>query len=202
MAEGKKTFVLHSKLWHTAKVMNDEDAGALFKHILQYVNDLDPETDNPFVALAFAGVEAQLKEDLEKWRERCEVNSENGRKGGRPRVNAETKPKKPNGLIRNRKKPIKGDNEYEYDNEKKKEKIYKKVLGIEERKKAFKEAVIKCQTDKFDIPLLQDFFIYWSEHGENDKKMRWEKEKTFGMNARLHTFWKFREQRKIKKDRL
>ena len=39
--------------------------------------------------------------------------------------------------------------------------------------------------------LIYDFFLYWSEHGDNDRKMRFEKERTFGVKARLNT-WKNR----------
>jgi hypothetical protein len=36
--------------------------------------------------------------------------------------------------------------------------------------------------------MIREFFNYWSEHGINDKKMRFEKEKTFGINQRLRTW--------------
>ena len=37
--------------------------------------------------------------------------------------------------------------------------------------------------------MLRQFFDYWTEHGVNDKKMRFEKEKSFGISRRLAT-WK------------
>jgi hypothetical protein len=43
--------------------------------------------------------------------------------------------------------------------------------------------------DRFDKEMIKDFAGYWSEIGANDKKMRFEKEKTFGESRRLAT-WK------------
>ena len=33
--------------------------------------------------------------------------------------------------------------------------------------------------------MLNDFYLYWTEHGDNDRKMKFEKEKTFGLENRL-----------------
>ena len=38
--------------------------------------------------------------------------------------------------------------------------------------------------------MLNDFYSYWTEHGEKDKKMRFEKEKSFGLERRLGTWQK------------
>ena len=35
---------------------------------------------------------------------------------------------------------------------------------------------------------VRKFYEYWTEHGDNDKKMRFEKEKTFGISRRLKTW--------------
>ena len=42
MAKDKKSFVLYVDLLHTVEKLTDEEAGRLFKHILEYVNDKDP----------------------------------------------------------------------------------------------------------------------------------------------------------------
>ena len=44
MAENKKSFILYCDLIHTIEKMPNEKAGELFKHILMYVNDKNPET--------------------------------------------------------------------------------------------------------------------------------------------------------------
>jgi len=42
MAEEKKSFILYADLINTVDELSDQEAGILFKHILQYVNDRDP----------------------------------------------------------------------------------------------------------------------------------------------------------------
>ena len=53
--------------------------------------------------------------------------------------------------------------------------------------KVYNEAVKIGQTDQTE---LKNFFEYWTEHGAKDKKMRFEKEKTFGIVRRLGTWFK------------
>ena len=59
--------------------------------------------------------------------------------------------------------------------------------NIEKRKIKFYDAIAKY-VDEYPKQMLRDFFNYWSEHGENDKKLRFEKEKTFGLKQRLSTW--------------
>ena len=49
--ESKKSFILYSDLLHTVNKMPNDKAGELFKHILEYVNDNDPQTDDLIVNL-------------------------------------------------------------------------------------------------------------------------------------------------------
>ncbi len=46
MATDKKSFLLYCDLIHTVEQLTDEQAGDLFKHILRYVNDQEPQTEN------------------------------------------------------------------------------------------------------------------------------------------------------------
>jgi len=50
--------------------MPNEDAGELLKHILNYVNDEHPETENLLVKMAFGHMKPLLKKDLKKWDEK------------------------------------------------------------------------------------------------------------------------------------
>lgn len=70
MAENKNSFVLYADLIHTVRKMDDDKAGALFKHILSYVNDENPVTDDLIVELTFEPIKQQLKRDLKKWENR------------------------------------------------------------------------------------------------------------------------------------
>ena len=58
---------------------------------------------------------------------------------------------------------------------------------INERKTEFKNSL---QPLFLNLNDLNDFYLYWTEHGINDKKMRWEKEKSFGLERRVATWMK------------
>ncbi|MDB2611868.1 DUF6291 domain-containing protein [Gammaproteobacteria bacterium] len=85
MAQNKKSFILYTDLIHTVEQLNEEQAGRLFKHILGYVNDLNPQTDDVITKIAFEPIKQQLKRDLQKWDSYIEKQSLNGKKGGRPK---------------------------------------------------------------------------------------------------------------------
>ena len=82
MATNKKSFLLYCDLIHTVEKLSDQDAGELFKHLLRYVNDQEPQTENPLVDLSFEPIKQQLKRDLKDWEEQKNKRSEAGRKGG------------------------------------------------------------------------------------------------------------------------
>lgn len=85
MAKDKKSFVLYADLIHTVKKLPKEDAGELFMHILEYVNDLNPDTENPLVDIAFEPIKRQFKRDLKKWEGIKDKRSEAGKKGANKR---------------------------------------------------------------------------------------------------------------------
>lgn len=82
MAEGKKSFLLYCDLIHTVRKMPDEKAGQLLKHILEYVNDNNPETEDLLLQLVFEPIKQQLKRDLDKWSNISATRSEIGRLAG------------------------------------------------------------------------------------------------------------------------
>jgi len=81
---------------------------------------------------------------------------------------------------------------------KEKEKVKEKIINIEERKLKFADA-LKPFLDEYGRDMLNDFYFYWTEHGENDKKLRFEKEKTFGISQRLRT-WLSRNPKQYQKE--
>ena len=176
MAENKSSFLLYRDIIHTVKHLSDQKAGKLFKHILKYVNDEDPELDSLELRLAFEPIKQSLKRDLRKYENICLRNQENGKKGGRP--TKEIKPKKPSGLNGNPTKPKKADSDSDSD-------IYKE--NINKRKTEFKKLLAE-QQEKYTKQMLIDFFEYWNEHGPKDKKMRYEKQTSFDISRRLKTW--------------
>jgi len=86
MAENKKSFILYADLIHTISKTPDDVAGRLFKTILEYVNDKDPIIENDLLLdVLFEPIKQTLKRDLLRYEEFRNKQSENGKKGGRPK---------------------------------------------------------------------------------------------------------------------
>lgn len=110
------------------------------------------------------------------------TNSKNGSLGGRPKKQTESE-NKPNALISLTQ--TKGN--------KKREEEKREEKTIEQRKQVFRTSIkdfLKDNPNKHPKQLYIDFEEYWTEHGVNDKKMRFEKEKTFGLSRRLSSWSK------------
>lgn len=114
MAENKKSFILYCDIIHTVKKLPKDKQADLFVHILEYVNDMNPITDDFVVEIAFEPIKQALKRDLLKYEKIRQRNAENGKTGGRHKkvvedepveVTKASKPKKPSGLIGNPKNP-------------------------------------------------------------------------------------------------
>jgi hypothetical protein len=80
MATDKKSFLLYCDLIHTVEQLTDEQAGHLFKHVLRYVNDEEPQTDNVITRIAFEPIKQSLKRDLQKYEDIRKRNQDNARK--------------------------------------------------------------------------------------------------------------------------
>lgn len=102
MAKDKKSFILYCDYLHTFSELPDEFAGKLIKHILEYVNDKNPKSDDWMLNAAFNPIKQQLKRDLKKYEKIQERNKVNGALGGRPKKN----PENPVGLSNNPKNPV------------------------------------------------------------------------------------------------
>lgn len=108
MADGKKSFVLYVDWQKTVELLSNDKAGILFKHILKYVNDLNPKTDDMIIKIAFEPIKQQLKRDLIKWRgireERVRSGKKGGLKSGESRSNR-SKPNQTKEMLQKRSKP-------------------------------------------------------------------------------------------------
>lgn len=82
MANGKKSFILYCDLKHTVDLLDDALAGKLLKHLLRYVNDENPETDDILLKVAFEPIKRQLKRDLNDWETKRVKRVESGKLGG------------------------------------------------------------------------------------------------------------------------
>lgn len=81
MAENKKSFILYCDILATFENLTDDEAGKLMKHLLRYVNDLNPEPIDRVTGLLFEPIKQQLKRDLEKWSNERKGRSDAGKKG-------------------------------------------------------------------------------------------------------------------------
>lgn len=109
--KGKNSFVLYTDLHETVKQLPDNKAGILFKTILSYVNDENPVVKDLVVKIAFEPIKLQLKRDLKKWEAYQQKQSENGKRGGRPKKDEPLadNPENPTLIFDNPTKPKKAD---------------------------------------------------------------------------------------------
>ncbi len=176
MAKDKKGFILYADQKALFDQLPNEKAGELIKFIFSYVNDENPITEDLIIKLAFTPIQQQLKRDLVKYEETKEKRSQAGKAGANKRWQT----------IANDSKRISdiakiADNV----NDNVKDKV---IDNIEERKSKF-YAAISLFIDEYPKKMLREFYDYWTEHGDKDKKLRFEKEKTFGIEQRLRTWY-------------
>ncbi len=208
MAENKKGFLLYCDLIHTIEQLPNENAGELFKHILRYVNDLNPETDDLVTRISFEPIKQQLKRDLVKYRETSGERSEAGRLGGIK--SGETR--KANALLSKQNEAIalkSKQNEQDTD----KDTVIDKVKVKIDNRDAVKTATLKRVLDfknslfpyclpngNYTIEMVKDFFNYWSELNKPETKMKCELQTTFQIPNRLAT-WAKNEKPKFEKSK-
>jgi hypothetical protein len=90
MATGKKSFVLYADLLKSVDHLTNDELGRLFKHILEYVNDLHPSLEDRLLLTAWKPIERSLKEDLCKWERQLEQRRQAGLKSAESRQRKST----------------------------------------------------------------------------------------------------------------
>ena len=188
MAENKKSFVLYADLIYTLEKMPSDKAGDLFKHILRYVNDLEPETGDLIIQLTFEPIKQQLKRDLKRYEDKKKQWSEAGKRSAE--VRKANKKERPLTTVKKRSTDLTVNDNVN---------VSVNVNDINKRKADFKKSLLPF-LDIYDKELLNDFFEYWTEHGEKDRKFRKEKEKSFNIELRLKTWFKRSKQWKKEKN--
>jgi len=214
MAENKKSFLLYCDIIHTIKKLPDEKAGELFKHILSYVNDENPQTKDVIIDLVFEPIKQTLKRDLIRWENIKETKSISGRLGGiksgeSRRLKKQNEANEANALKTKQNEANEAvivsvsvsDNDIKKELGTKKEEIEKKRLAsltaTAERKKDFYNSLVPF-AKIYSKETIRAFFDYWSETNKSKIKMRFELEKTWELNLRLQT-WLRREKEKSNK---
>lgn len=86
MKNGEKYFILSNDLIHTVAYLPKEKAGELFMHILEFVNDKNPISEDPIVNLSFEPVKQALIADFEKKKIISSHRSDAGRRSAENRL--------------------------------------------------------------------------------------------------------------------
>ena len=178
MATDKKSFVLYSDLKHTIDKLPNEKAGELFKHILSYVNDENPQATDLLIDITFEPIKQQLKRDLRKYEGIKIKRSEAGKKSAELRQQKTTKSTSVESVEQKPTNPTVSVNVNDTVNVN----VIKK--SIEERKEDFTLSLNKYLNILNNQERIK-FIDYWTEHAENGKKMRFEKEKVFNLKSRI-----------------
>ena len=122
-----------------------------------------------------------------QWTEREAVklrNQQNGKAGGRPKLTQSVK----SGLAKA------NPSETNIEEKREEENIKSKPKNISQRADAFCELLqtkwLGLGGDQYLMTSEKiKFFDFWTEHGDNDRKMKFEKQKSFDVSKRLAT-WK------------
>jgi hypothetical protein len=200
MAENKKSIIVYADWIEHFEFLTDEEAGKLIKHFFRYVNDLNPIAEDRNIQIAFNPIKAILKRDLDKWEKTLTDRSINGRMGNLKRYNLDLFTKveakemtleEAEEVARHRKASLpdstptkKVANVAVNDSVN----VSVSINNIEERKQKFADS-LKPYLSIYGKDMLNDFYGYWTEHGEKDKKFRAEKQTSFNIERRLET-WK------------
>ena len=198
MAENKKGFVLYADQKSIIDMLPNDKAGELLKHIFAYVNDENPINEDPLINLAFEPIKLQLKRDLQKWEETRVKRSIAGS------ISAE-KRKQQNQQVLTSVESVEQvpTNSTVIVNDNVNVNVKDKVINnIKDRKTSFAIS-LEPYLELYNREMLNNFYMYWTEHGEKDKKMRYEKEKSFDIKLRLLNWSKRSEsfkQKEFKKE--
>lgn len=189
MAEDKKGFILYADLITAVKKLTLKDrvdktnnSGELFLHLLEYVNDLNPEPINFIVDLSFEPIKNQLKRDLDKWEKTLEGRSRAGKASAAARANkkeqALTNSTSVKSVVKNPTNPTDSVNDSVTVTDS------VNVNNIITREADFKKSLHPF-LDKYGKDVLNEFYLYWTEKNPNGKKLKFEFNKTFDISRRL-----------------
>jgi hypothetical protein len=157
------------------------------KVLLEQLFDLaiiKAEDTNEYIRIKF------LDEQFDILSEKRKKRQDAGRKGGLNKA----KNKSSNAKAMLKQKPSYKDNNKDKDDIRNRKQVFKTHIN-----NILKTERVKYINNKQDII---EFFEYWTEHGIKDKKMRFEKEKSFGISRRLDTWFKNKEKFNNKKPNL
>ena len=164
-------------------------------HILEYVNDENPVTDDLIIEIAFEPIKQQLKRDLKRYEVKQTQRIEAGRRSAEQRKANEEQRKLTTVDDRSVSCTVNGTvnvNDNVNDSSVANATAQtKKTVAIEARRDKLQDEMRKY-ANKYSREMLNAFYQYWSEPNQKNTKMRFELEKTWLLSSRLAT-WDKRE---------
>ena len=181
--KNKKGFILYADIQMVVNKLSDDYAGKLFKHILAYVNDENPTTNDLLLEIAFEPIKQQLKRDLLQWTET---------KAGRSKAGlASAEKKKQNKIDLTNSTNVESKQQDETkstvnvnDNVNVNVIVNKDIVS---RKLKFSDS-LKPFINFYARETLNDFYKYWTEPNKSNTKFRQELEKTWDTKRRLENW--------------
>lgn len=172
----RDSFIFYRSFYEAITELPEKNQAELYKAICEYSLNMEAQELTGLSKTIFTLIRPQLEANNKRFLNGIK-GGEHGKKGGRPSTN------KPQDKPLNNPKltPNSNVNVNVNDNVN---------VNIEERIAAFGKS-LRTYIDSHAeyIPFAKDFFAYWTEHGEKEKKFRAEKQKSFGIGRRLST-WK------------
>jgi hypothetical protein len=175
----QKSFTLNSNIKAAIDKLPDQDAGKLFKMILDFANGIETKPDSFILDVAFAPIKEYLQEQINKQKIKSDKMKSNGSLGGKAKAKILAKASKSYQLL-----PIATN---EQKNEAPKNN-YKKWTVDD-----FKNDITANQ-DNYEKEMLKAFYNYWSEKDAYGK-MRFQLQKTWETKRRLVTWRRNNENR-------
>ena len=171
---------MYKAFYEPIKHLTLEQKGKLFDAIFIYqIENKEPDITSE-IYIPFMFFKNQFTLDNIKYDNICERNKKNGLQPKRSQ--------KSQSLNRH---PKQADNDNDNDNEKENETVNDNVNDIELRKQSFAGKLYAYKEfNLYSDEMIKEFYDYWTEHSENGKKMRFEKESVFDIKKRLETWQK------------
>lgn len=163
MATGKNSFLFY-KDWKEIfdSLETKEEKGELIDHILNYVNDKDPEPLTGVLRMAFVPIKLALKRDLKSWESTKLFRSEAGKKG------AQAKQAKGNKAKQN------------------KQKVTKQAVSVSVTDSvSVSDAVIESDTEIKMLPLPFSSLEFLENWNLLLSQKKWKKKSVIALNASI-----------------
>mgnify|MGYP003404642012 FL=1 len=183
MAAGKKSFLFYTDWIDTFKKLPKDKGYDLLMHMLSYVNDENPETDDILVDAVFQQIKNTLKRDLNNWENQQQQRKEAGLKSAEIRKRNATSVNECSISSTDSVSVNVSDSVNESVN------VIVKENNIESRKLKF-ASTLQPFLLTYGKDFLNDFYKYWTEPNKSNTKFKQELEKTWSLERRLETWAK------------